>query len=75
LPGNINVSRVPSLMQEELHTLERTSAKVCNGRTRNRRRAARLDNDGDLGINNDHGINNNNNDDHNDVLTVCLSIN
>jgi hypothetical protein len=63
------------LTLEELHALERTGAKVCNGRTRNRRRAARLDNNGDLGINNDRGINDNdNNDNCDDVLMACLAI-
>jgi hypothetical protein len=75
LHGNINNLRVPLSMQEELRMLERTSAKVCNGRMQNRRRAARLDNDGDLGINSYGGINDNdNNDNCNNVLMACLAI-
>jgi hypothetical protein len=74
LLGDINNLRAPLLTQGELRALERTSTKVCNGRTGNRRRAARLDDNGDLDIGNDPGIDKDDNN-HDDVMTVCLAIN
>jgi hypothetical protein len=48
---------------------------VCKGRTRNRRRAARLDEDGDLGIDDNRGIDDNDDNNCDNKLTVCLTIN
>ncbi len=75
LLSNILNPHVPTLMHEELRGLERTSAKACNKRTRNRRRVARLGDDVDLCIDNYYGFDNDDDNNRNGLLTVCLAVN